>query len=189
MFGDDDALAIAVSKVTVYESLMNLLTRDLTFHDLMRELLLVVMKVVKSEAGSILEVDQVNRCLFFRAVVGSSSDKVAKFLIPIGQGVVGHVAESRQPLAVDNVEENRVYLKSVQDAVGFEARNLIAIPIIVRGRVFGVLELLNRVGEENYTRADVDLLTYLCGAISKAVELRLMLAWALNAKTSGKEAA
>ena len=51
-----------------------------------------VPKVVKSEAGSLLEVDHEKNSLFFRAVVGASSDRVSNFVIPMGQGVVGHVA-------------------------------------------------------------------------------------------------
>lgn len=176
----DESVAVATAKVMVLETLLTLTTRDLKFHDFMREILTVVMKAVKSEAGSILELDHDNHMLFFRATVGTSSDRVSRFIIPVGQGVVGHVAESRQPLVVDNIDENRVYLKSVQDAVGFEARNVVAVPLLVRGRVYGVLELLNRVGEDNYSAEDVELLNYLCGVASKAIEIRLMLGWSLQ---------
>ncbi len=180
----EESLAGVSAKLASLEALINIVTRDYNFQDFMREVLLIVMKTVKSEAGSILELDYAKNCLFFRAVVGQSSDRVARFLIPVGQGVVGYVAESRQPLVVNNVEENRVYLKSVQNVVGFEARNLIAVPLIVRGKVFGVLELLNRVGEDNFTATDLDLLAHLSGSVSKVVEVRLMLGWASQADKS-----
>lgn len=168
------------AKLVAIEALMSLVTRDYKFQDFMREVLLVVMKTVKSEAGSIMELDYEKNCLFFRAVVGQTSDRVARFLIPVGQGVVGYVAESRQPLVVNNAEENRVCLKSAQDMVGFEVRNFVALPLIVRGRVFGVLELLNRVGEDNYTESDLELLSHLSGSVSRAIEIRLMVGWAMN---------
>jgi GAF domain-containing protein len=179
----EDSLPIVASKLLIMEILFQLVTRDCKFQEFMREALIAVMKAVKSEAGSILEVDHVNQTLFFRAVVGQSSDRLCRFIVPMGKGVVGHVAEARQPLVVNAVEENRVYLKSIQDAVGFEARNLVAVPLMVRGRIYGVLELLNRVGEENYTPADVELLTYLAGIVAKAIEIRMMLAW--KAQSSG----
>jgi len=184
LFGDDAAVSTA-SRLMVAETFLSLLVRDLKFHDFMREVLLATMKVVKSEAGSLLEVDHENRSLFFRAVVGQSSDRVSRFLIPLGQGVVGYVADSRQPLIVDKVEDNKFHLKVVEYAVGFKARNLVALPIIVRGKVFGVLELLNRVGEGGYTADDVELLTYVCTMAAKAIEVRLMLAWS----ASGEKAA
>ncbi len=180
---NEDAIALTVAKFSVLEALMRNLTKPIGFNDFVREVLLSIMKVVKSEAGSILELDHVNQTFFFRAVVGQSSDRITRFVIPAGKGIVGHVAESRQPLVVDNIKENEIHLKSIQNAVGFETRNLVAVPIVVRGKVYGVLELLNRVGEENYTRHDVELLNYLCEMAAHAIELRLMIAW------SGRKAA
>jgi len=186
----DGAIAGSAAKAEFLEALLRLMPRDLKFQDFMRDILIEVMKVVKSEAGSILEVDHENQQLFFRAVAGQSSDKVSHYVIPIGQGIVGHVAESMQPLVVHNVEENKVYLKSIQDAVGFEARNIVAVPIVVRGRLFGILELLNRLGEANYSPEDVELLQYLSELAAKAIEMRLMLGWAMQQlETQKKDAA
>ena len=173
----DETVAATAAKFSLVETFLRQLTRDQPFADFVRELLMAMMKVVKSEAGSLLEVDHEKNSLFFRAVVGASSDRVASFVIPMGQGVVGHVAESRRPLVVADVAENKLHLKAIQDAVGFEARNLVALPIVVRGRIFGVLELLNRIGEKNYTSADVELLSYACDMAARAIEARLMIAW------------
>jgi GAF domain-containing protein len=177
IFGDD-AVVLTAAKFSLVESFLRQVTRDQSFAEFVRELLLSVMKVVKSEAGSMLEVDHKKNSLFFRAVVGASSDRVSNFVIPMGQGVVGHVAESRRPLVVSDVAENKLHLKAIQDAVGFEARNLVAVPIVIRGRIFGVLELLNRIGEKDYTSADVELLNYACEMAARAIEARLMIAWA-----------
>jgi GAF domain-containing protein len=188
LFGAD-TFALAPSKLNALESMLTLLTRDYRFSDFTRELLMVFMKVVRSEAGSLLELDHEQSHFFFRAVVGQSSDRLPKFTVPIGKGIVGYVAESRQPLVVSDVNENQVHLRSIQQAVGFEARNLIAVPIFVRGKVYGVLELLNRVGEPTYTAQDVELLTYLCGVASRAIEVRLMLGWALSKGAESKRKA
>jgi GAF domain-containing protein len=189
LFGDE-TVAITAAKFSLVESFLRQLTRDQAFSDFVREILMAVMKVVKCEAGSLLEVDHRKNSLFFRAVVGASSDRVSSFVIPMGQGVVGHVAESRRALVVSDVTENQLHLKAIQDAVGFEARNLVAVPIVIRGRVFGVLELLNRVGEKDFSQADVELLSYACEMASRAIEARLMIAWAgAQAHKRGGEAA
>jgi transcriptional regulator with GAF, ATPase, and Fis domain len=175
-----DSVATTISKVAALESFMNLITRDHGFEDFMREVLLVFMKIIKSEAGSILELDHDNQHYFFRTSAGISSDKLGKFTIPAGKGVVGHVGESRTVLVVDKADENKQHLKTIGQAVGFDARNLVAVPLMVRGKLYGVLELLNRVGELQYTPADVELLNYISEAASKAIEVRLMLGWALQ---------
>ncbi len=186
---EGESLPIVLSKLMISESMLHLVNRDYKFHDFMREVLVSIMKVIKSEAGSILEIDQENNVLFFRSVVGCSSDRVTRFVISMGQGLVGHVAESRQPLLVDEINENNIYLKSIEKAVGFQARNVIAVPILIRGKVFGVIELLNRVGEETYTSQDLELLTYASNASAKAIESRLILGWSLQNRSKLKEAA
>lgn len=183
-----DSPPMALAKLAVLEQHMSLLTRDSKFQDFAREILLSIMNVVKCEAGSIIEVDYERELYFFRAVVGKSADAIAQFQIPFGQGIVGHVSESKQPLVVDNVDENQIHLKTLDSAIGFETRNMVALPILIRGRVYGVLELLNRVGETTFTPADTELLVYLCDTAAKAIEIRMMLGWTTQKKKS-REAA
>ena len=185
----DDAVLLTVAKLSLAESFMRQLIRDQGFADFAREILLSIMKVVRCEAGSLLEVNHAKNELFFRSVVGSSSDRVSGFVIPMGHGVVGHVAESRVALVVATVSENKMHLKAIQDAVGFEARNLVAVPVVIRGRIFGVIELLNRVGETNFTTSDLELLNYACEMASKAIEARLMIAWTRKSRQRGGQAA
>lgn len=173
LFQED--VAKLASKLSVAEELFRLVSADLKFQDFIREILLAVMKTVKSEAGSILEVNHEKKAIFFRAAVGISSDRVVHFLIPLGKGIVGYVAESRQPLVVSNVDESKIHLKSIPSTVGFETRNLVALPLLIRGRIYGVLELINRIGDEKFTESDVELLLSLCQLVSRAIEIRLMI--------------
>ena len=172
-----DSAAHMASKLIALESFLKLLPQDLKFQDFIRETLVIMMRVVKSEASSVLEVNHSNQTLFFRAAAGQASDQVVQFTIPMGQGIAGHVTESKQTLVVSNVQENQQHLKMISNAIGFETRNLIALPIVVRGQIFGVLELLNRIGEDDFTLEDVELLEQTCELLSKIIEIRLMLSW------------
>ncbi len=174
LFQDD--LGILSTKMVALEAMFKLLTSNLSFQDFTREALLILMRAVRSEAGSILEMNYEDNTIFFRTAAGHTSDKIVRFVIPMGQGIVGHVAESKQPLVVGDAEGNEYHLKALAKAVGFEVRNMVALPILIRGKVFAVLELLNRVGDDTYSAADIELLTSLCDFMAKAIEVRLMLA-------------
>lgn len=188
---DEEAMALAASKATGLESFLRLLSSDMGFQDFMRELLLSFMKLVRSEAGSILEINHKEKHFFFRTTAGIISDQLHRFTIPLGKGIVGHVAESRRALSVEAIDENSVHLRAISDSLGFRVKCLVAIPLMIGGRIFGVIELINRVGEEKYSPADMDLLSYLAEQAGKAIEVRLQLAWALRRieSTSKKEAA
>lgn len=181
----EDELPVMNFKMTVLESLLRLMTSNLPFQEFVRELLLVGMRVVKCEAASVLEVDHEDNTLFFRAAAGMSSDRVVRFVIPMGQGIAGHVAESRQQLLVSDMDDSAIHLRAIQNAVGFDCRNLLAAPIVVRGRVYGVLELLNRVGEDKFTAADTELVSYFCDMAAKAIEVRLMIGWSQSRRRNG----
>ena len=120
--------------------------------------------------------------MFFRAAVGHSSDRIVRFMIPKGQGIAGHVAESRQPLIVGNVESDKTHLQAISTVVGFDARNMLAAPIVVRGRAFAVIELLNRIGESGFSETDLEVVHYLCEMAARAIEIRMMIAWSAQAR-------
>ncbi len=186
-----EIIGAAMSKVATLDALINLLTFDLKFDEFINKILSTLIRETKCEAGSILEVDYKNQNIFFRSVHGNCSEALKGCVIPLGKGIVGHVIESRQPIVVHNIPENRDHLSSIAKAIGFEARNLIAIPILIRGKVFGVIELLNRVGEPNFTNIDIELLSYLTQMVAKTIEIRLMIVWTNKTTPEGnkKEAA
>ena len=177
-----DQIPNMAAKLSIYEELLSVLTRDISFNEFMTEILLSIMKGIRCEAGSILEVNHEEKTLFFRAATGHSSDQITQFVIPMGKGIAGHVAEAKQPFVTSNLEQNDVHLKSISKSVGFDAKSLLAVPILVRGKIFGVLELLNRVGEKEFSASDVELAMQVCGYVSKAIEVRLMLSWSLQSK-------
>jgi GAF domain-containing protein len=182
---NSEAFATVPIKLASCEALLNICVKELGFKDFMTEIMMVFLRGVRSEAGSILELDPTKKFFFFRSVSGQSSGQINNFTVPVGQGIVGHVAESKTPKVFNNVEENRIHLKSIEKSVGFETRNMIAAPILIRGSVFGVVELLNRIGEENYSAQDVELISYICEYAGKAIESRLCLNWAVAQGKSG----
>ena len=113
LFGEADGHGLA--KLAIVEGLPGLVTRELSYQEFVIEILISVLKVVKSEAGSILEVNHDANHLFFRAVAGTASDRLAQYTIPMGKGIVGHVAETRLPMSVHSIKDNPIYLNRIGD--------------------------------------------------------------------------
>lgn len=176
MIGDGMS-AEAASKLIVYELSVPLLLKDKTFSEFSRDLLLAIMKAFRCEAGSILELNSEKNVFFFRACVGQISDQLPNFEVPVTSGIVGQVAQSRKPVMVNDLTENEFHLQTLTRSLGFEARNMIALPIFVRGRFYGVVELINRVGSqsESFTQSDLDVGQAATHVISQILELRFML--------------
>ncbi|HTL13213.1 MAG TPA: GAF domain-containing protein [Bdellovibrionota bacterium] len=175
---DVEDLEVLSARAGFLEAILDQLSKDHDFADFAQELLRVVVAASRCEAGSILEVNYQEQSIFFRTAVGYGADQVVKFVIPFGQGIVGHVVESKLPFHMSNAEENKKHLASISHAVGFVVRNMVAIPLVIRGKVFGVIELINRIAEDDFSESDLDEMNQFCRYAAKAIELRLMMAWA-----------
>jgi GAF domain-containing protein len=173
LFEYDDSSTLRV-KYQALERLMGLIVRDCSFGELVSEVLRTAIESVKSEAGSFLELDKQNNCLFFRAVTGRSSQALLSVTVPSGQGVVGFVCENKEPMALSRIDENSIYLHSISASVGFEARNVLAVPVVIRGATFGCIELLNRLGQDRYSAEDKDVLVAIAEQAARVIENRLV---------------
>jgi GAF domain-containing protein len=193
---DNDSLFCINRKYAALEAMFRLVAREhYSFGQLMSEILRIALEQVKSEAGSFLEIDYQKNCMFFRAVTGRSSQGLLNFTVPVGQGIAGFVCETQQPMTLSSVDDSSVYLRSISNAVGFEAKTLAAYPVVIRGMTFGCIELLNRIGEPQFTDSDKEVLQTISEYAAKVIENRLLMAAiskelnVLKGKSSGEDAA
>ena len=164
-------------KLKSLESFLNEITEDTSFSEFMQRILLVIHELIPSEAASILELHENGQFLFFRAALGPHVEDLFHFKIPTGKGIVGQVVESKSPLWIDNVKEHEQHMKVVGTSVQFESRNLVAFPILIRNKIYGVIELLNRADEDHFSTHDFEILDYFCKHAAKAIEIRMMMNW------------
>jgi sigma-B regulation protein RsbU (phosphoserine phosphatase) len=96
----------------------------------------IIKDVVPHELFAILLYNEKTRSLSMRYSIGHR-DEVAKNLqIPLGEGLTGTAAGSRQPILVPDVRTDPRYLNAL-DAVRAE----LAVPMLVRSKLVGVIDL------------------------------------------------
>jgi len=138
------------------------------------ELLSVIMESAKEmfqvEACSVLLVDEETGDLTFEVAVGDRSQEVARQRIPKGQGIAGRVVQTGEPLVVGSVSDDPHFFRGVDQAVGFQTRNLMAVPLQVRGRTIGVVESINTRNRANFTSEDVSLAGALASQAAIAID-------------------
>jgi HD-GYP domain-containing protein (c-di-GMP phosphodiesterase class II) len=115
-------------------------------------------KTLRAEASSILMVDPATGDLVFDVAVGEKSDRMKEIRVPKGQGIAGAVAESGRPLLIPDASKDPRFFKKADEKSSFVTRNMIAVPLVARGVTIGVMEVLNRLGDETFTHEDTDLL-------------------------------
>jgi hypothetical protein len=141
-------------------------TLDLDF--LLQKIGAAAEQLTASEASSIMLVTDDKKSLFFRIASGEASKALKTMTLPIGQGIAGWVAQNREPQVVNDTKTDPRFAGKFDKASGFQTRSLLCVPMIFRGELVGVVEVLNKK-EGPYTDAHIGLLSSLASLASVAI--------------------
>jgi two-component system sensor histidine kinase/response regulator len=91
--------------------------------------------------------------------------------VPIDTSVAGACFSSGEVMIVPDVRETPCYYREVEQAVGYEARSLLAVPLESGEQRIGVLEVENKVQPRDTFRAeDVETLRVLAAQATMAIQ-------------------
>ncbi len=137
---------------------------------LLAETLECAMALSDATDGSLMLIDEETDELVFVLVRGAVSETLPGYRFDRRQGIAGWAAEHVEPVIVNNVRTDTRFFEAVDERVGFETRSLIAVPLAARGRVLGVVEILNKRSGENFTQDDASLLSILATIAASALD-------------------
>jgi diguanylate cyclase (GGDEF)-like protein len=87
-----------------------------------------------------------------------------------GQGVAGWVARHRTAVRLDDVRSDPRHDPEIGRITGYAARNMICVPMLMRGRLLGVIQCLNKLGADGFDEAELNLVQTLAGHAAIAIE-------------------
>jgi signal transduction histidine kinase len=117
------------------------------------------MELLNAEAGSLLLVDEQHNELVFEVTLGPAAPDLRGQRMPMNKGIVGAAAQTRRPQIVNEAQQDSRWLRDVDKTTAYSTRALLAVPMIVKDKVTGVIELLNKRGTDSFTEDDQNLLT------------------------------
>lgn len=121
-------------------------------------------KVIDYEIFSILLLNERTQELRMRFEIGHSQEVADRLRIRVGKGITGQAAERRESVLVNDVSREPNYINAHASV-----RSELAVPIIVKKRVVGVLDLQSR--ELGYfTEEHRRVLTLLAARIASGIE-------------------
>ncbi len=142
-------------------------TLDLT--EVLDNAMKYVEELMDAETSSIFEVDHDRGELRFRLARGKWGTKASEIRLAMGEGIAGRVAQEGKPILALDVDHDKRFTPRIDVHTGFKTRSIICVPIKHKGRLIGVLEVLNkRVG--SFQEDDLELLTVVSNQIGTAME-------------------
>lgn len=138
---------------------------------------------------SLLLRDSATGTLKFVHATGPGASAIRGLVLQKGQGVAGWVAERGEPVLVADAPTDTRFTSAVDEASGFVTKSIIAVPLMARGRVYGVIELINKLDETLFTDRDLLILRTIADfaaiAIERAYYLRAVQRLALTDALTG----
>ena len=146
------------------------LTSHLTLEDVYKVVMEKVGKLLRPKAWSLLIVDEETRELCFEIVVSPVADSLTGSRLQPGEGVAGWVAEHGVPMLVPDVGKEPRFSSGVDKKIGFVTRSIVCVPLISNNRIIGVIQLLNGVGQGEFTEQDQRILSTIADFTAIAIE-------------------
>lgn len=125
---------------------------------------------------SVLLVDGVHDELVFARVVGRAADALTGQRLPINEGVAGWVATHGVSAVIEHPSEDSRWSDRIDKLTGFKTESIIAVPLRSGDRIFGVLELLNRLDGGLFSAYDMRVLSTIADFAAIAIEKAYYLA-------------
>lgn len=154
---------IEPADLTYLAHLADALNTTLDLQTLLNRTAELVRAVINYRIFAILLLNDRTHELRMRFQIGHTPE-VERMRIPIGKGVVGQVALTRQPMLLNDVRQAPAYIEGNPDV-----RSELAVPLIAKNRLIGVMDLESE--EPNYFRPEhMHLLTLTASRIAQAIE-------------------
>ncbi len=140
--------------------IMRALTTARELEPFLLKVVSVASELTDSEAASILELDEQGESLHFLAAPLVHLDALRAIQVPLHASIAGWVIREQKPLRSQEVTKDTRHFREVDFALAYQTQSLLAVPLIVGGKVIGVMEAVNK-NKAYYTEDDVLILEML----------------------------
>lgn len=147
----------------------HLLNSTLNLEDLLTQIQQIATSLTATEASSILLLPKKTDELYFETATGEAKDKLPYIVVPVEGSIAGEVIKTAQTVLVNDTSKDPRHYGLVDDATSFSTRSLLAVPLTLKERVIGVVEVLNKIDGE-FIDEDVEVLTTMADHAAVAIE-------------------
>lgn len=146
-----------------------LLNSTLDLDELLGKIMTSAAELLDAETSSLLLVDEATGDLNINVATGESGAQVTRRQVPAHQGIAGWVVDNGEAAIVESPKDDPRFYAVMDQAIQFETRNMVAVPLTVRNETIGVVEVINK-REGGFTDLDLELAGALANQAAIAID-------------------
>ncbi|MBA4371506.1 MAG: phosphohydrolase [Thermodesulfovibrio sp.] len=158
-----------VQQLTTLMDLSSLVNSTLDTREIRRRAIEAATTLVNAETGSLLLIDESTGDLFFEVALGDKGTILKQIRLAKGQGIAGWVADSGQPVVINDTRSDPRFYQDADKKSCFETRNMVCVPVQTKERPLGVLQAINK-NEGVFDDEDKEILSALANQVASAIE-------------------
>jgi signal transduction histidine kinase len=174
---ENDSLRTAYASLTqrliglrMLQNITQELVSELDVDLLLKRIMCSAINAVEGTAGSLLLLDPSRQELVFSVVEGGGGIALEGQRMSTDQGLAGWAVTHNEPLIVADVQQDERFFEQIPEGVDFEVSSQICVPLVNRGEVIGVVQVLNKAHGNQFNDDDLDLLTSFAAQSAAAIE-------------------
>ena len=115
-------------------------------------------RLCEGEASCLLLMNKETQELYFEVSLGGAGMEVKRFTVKKGEGIAGWVALHNKSIIVDNVENDKRHRRDISKELKYAAKNMLAVPMRVKDECVGVIEIINKKNDKQFSQEDLEWL-------------------------------
>ena len=146
------------------------LTSTLDLELLFQEIIGAAAELTRTEAASIMLSDEKAGELRFAAATSSNAEELARLRVPIDNSIAGSIFKSGRPMLITEADKDPRHYDRIDQAIDFETRTILGVPLSLKDRNIGVLEVINKRGDAVFSEEDTQVLSTLAAQAAIAIQ-------------------
>lgn len=153
---------------TLYE-VSKTVNSSLNLQEVLQIVLNTTLNLLEARAGSLMLINKEQKELRILVARGLDEEIIKTVKIKLGDGIAGSVAQSGKPLLLLKGQKDPRSKKdsTVKDE---EIKSALCVPLQLKGKVIGVINVSDRIGGDNFSEDNLELLRTLADQVSIAIE-------------------
>lgn len=127
----------------MYANIGKLITSSLEIHQVIDGVMSEIKQFFDPEHWSLMRLDHTSGELYFIYIQGNDIERLRQFRLKPGEGIAGTVASTGESIFVPDARSDPRFSDRVDRLINFRTRSIIAVPLIHKDIIYGVIEIVN----------------------------------------------
>ncbi len=164
----NDLLNRRIAEVDALYQAGVVLSQSQNVSSLLTKIIELALNVIGANVGSVMLLDESKEELTIAAAVGTSEEMRKKVRLKLGESIAGYVAQNGEPLLVQDIKSDKRFSKFGKGK--YDTNSLISVPLKLKDRILGVLNLSDPKHGTVFEENDLKLLVTFASQAAVAID-------------------